>query len=93
MSYKAILAAEGPWFRMAYRLIIREYPCLQCTFALATHGRFDAAFGVGEPWLCADCAKANTDEEWRLVDPKDYDRDARAIIKALGTEWAKARIP
>ena len=32
---------------MILRLCVKQYPCLNCTFALATHGKYDAAFGIG----------------------------------------------
>jgi hypothetical protein len=49
------------------RLVMYLTPCAQCTFALATYGRYDAAFGIGQPVLCRKCAEHDKEEDWRPV--------------------------
>lgn len=92
-SYAHILKVEGPWFRIAFRYAIRTYACLGCKFALATHGGYDAVFGVGAPLMCADCVKTEKDVDWRPVDPKVYDKDTQAVITVLGDLWLVPRVP
>jgi hypothetical protein len=81
------------WFRLAYRGAIAKYPCLICRFVLATHGRFDAAFGIGMPLLCSDHATEADGEDWRLVSPDIYDEDTQAIINELGDRWYLPKVP
>jgi hypothetical protein len=64
------------------RLVIERWPCANCTFALATHGSVDAAFGVSNPLLCDDCARANASKATMAPSTK-YDALTKSAIDVL----------
>ncbi len=68
---------------MLQRLLNARTPCIRCTFALATHGKHDAAFGIGAPKLCGMCAGSYPDEDWRFVEITAYDRLTREALHCL----------
>jgi hypothetical protein len=65
------------------RLMVEIHPCRTCSFAFATHGRHDAAFGTGAPLLCERCAKDQKDEDWQPVKASAYSPLIQRCLKVL----------
>lgn len=68
---------------MVQVLLATRTPCIRCTFALATHGKHDAAFGVGAPRLCVVCTDEYPDEDWRIVELHAYDNLSQRALNLL----------
>jgi hypothetical protein len=69
-------------------LLIARHPCVVCTFALATHGVWGAAFGLGEPSICVDHAHEDR-VKWRLVEDEAYPQTSREAMVLLGITRAR----
>jgi hypothetical protein len=44
------------------RIMAKLWPCKAGCFLMATHAKNDIIFGIGQPELCAECARKHAEE-------------------------------